>query len=55
MREDPLRRFALGITIEDTNLRIWHHSRSLLSVSTPIDSTTVCHLVVLRGSFLIAI
>ncbi|KAG6370313.1 hypothetical protein JVT61DRAFT_12266 [Boletus reticuloceps] len=39
MREDPLRRFALGITIEDTELRIWHIDRALLTVSTSIDFT----------------
>ena len=55
MREDLLRRFGLGITIEDTNMRIWCHDRALLSVSAPVDFTTVWRLVALRGSFLIAI
>ncbi|KAF8548264.1 hypothetical protein OG21DRAFT_1393063, partial [Imleria badia] len=38
--------FALGITIEDMNLRVWHHSRSLLSVSDPIDFATEINLVI---------
>ncbi|KAG1829944.1 hypothetical protein EV424DRAFT_1535346 [Suillus variegatus] len=37
MREDPCRRFAFGITIEDTQLRLWLGNRGLLTVTEPID------------------
>ncbi|KAG1741246.1 hypothetical protein EDB19DRAFT_1907946 [Suillus lakei] len=37
MREDPLRRFAFGITIEDTQLRLWLSNRALLAVTEPIN------------------
>ncbi|KAF8547634.1 hypothetical protein OG21DRAFT_1391612, partial [Imleria badia] len=39
MCEDPLCRFTMGITIKNTDMRIWHHSHALLSVleATEID------------------
>ncbi|KAG2041366.1 hypothetical protein BDR03DRAFT_914065 [Suillus americanus] len=37
MREDPRRRFAFGITIEDTQLRLWLSNRAFLAVTEPID------------------
>ncbi|KAF9225611.1 hypothetical protein BS17DRAFT_553782 [Gyrodon lividus] len=37
MREDPLRRFTFGITIEDTHLRLWLSNRACLAVAQPID------------------
>jgi hypothetical protein len=37
MREDPLRRFAFGITIEDTQLRLWLSNRAFLVVTEPIN------------------
>ncbi|KAG1727324.1 hypothetical protein EDB19DRAFT_1857653 [Suillus lakei] len=37
MREDPLRRFAFGITIEDTQLKLWLSNRALLAVTEPIN------------------
>ncbi|KAG1809747.1 uncharacterized protein HD556DRAFT_1280479, partial [Suillus plorans] len=37
MREDPCRRFAFGITIEDTQLRLWLSNRGFLAVTEPID------------------
>ncbi|EGO05191.1 hypothetical protein SERLA73DRAFT_26586, partial [Serpula lacrymans var. lacrymans S7.3] len=37
MREDPCRRFAYGITIENTNLRLWLSNRAFLAVTEPID------------------
>ncbi|KAF9516716.1 hypothetical protein BS47DRAFT_627052 [Hydnum rufescens UP504] len=37
MRSDPLRRFAHGITIEDTTLRLWISHRAYLVASTPIN------------------
>ncbi|KAF8547849.1 hypothetical protein OG21DRAFT_1607222 [Imleria badia] len=40
MREDPLRRFALGITIENTSLRLWCSSRAFLAASDPVDFLT---------------
>ncbi|KAF8845353.1 hypothetical protein BDN67DRAFT_941205 [Paxillus ammoniavirescens] len=36
MREDPCRRFAFGITIENTRLRLWLSNRALLVVTEPI-------------------
>ena len=42
MRSDPLRRFAHGITIEDTMLRFWISHRSYLVASTPVDINSVC-------------
>ncbi|KAG2132351.1 hypothetical protein DEU56DRAFT_739542 [Suillus clintonianus] len=37
MREDLLRRFAFGITIEDTKLRLWLSNRAFLAVTEPIN------------------
>ncbi|KAG1719065.1 hypothetical protein EDB19DRAFT_2030564 [Suillus lakei] len=37
MREDLLRRFAFGITMEDTQLRLWLSNRAFLAVTEPID------------------
>ncbi|EGO28869.1 hypothetical protein SERLADRAFT_459725, partial [Serpula lacrymans var. lacrymans S7.9] len=37
MREDPCRHFAYGITIENTNLRLWLSNRAFLVVTEPID------------------
>ncbi|KAG2033794.1 hypothetical protein BDR03DRAFT_1071055 [Suillus americanus] len=37
MREDPLCQFAFGITIEDTQLRLWLSNRALLVVTEPIN------------------
>ncbi|KAG1860104.1 hypothetical protein F4604DRAFT_1930438 [Suillus subluteus] len=37
MCKDPLRRFAFGITIEDTQLRLWLSNRMLLAVTEPIN------------------
>ncbi|KAG0704652.1 hypothetical protein DFH29DRAFT_848599 [Suillus ampliporus] len=37
MRSDLLRRFAFGITIEDTQLRLWLSNRAFLAVTEPIN------------------
>ncbi|KAG1802515.1 uncharacterized protein BJ212DRAFT_997875 [Suillus subaureus] len=37
MREDPCRRFTFGITIEDTQLRLWLSNRAFLAVTEPIN------------------
>ncbi|KAG1849352.1 hypothetical protein C8R48DRAFT_614278 [Suillus tomentosus] len=37
MREDPCRWFAFGITIEDTQLRLWLGNRGFLAVTEPIN------------------
>ncbi|KAG2336967.1 hypothetical protein BDR05DRAFT_1011205 [Suillus weaverae] len=37
MREDLLRRFAFGITVEDTQLRLWLSNRAFLAVTEPIN------------------
>ncbi|KAG1768275.1 hypothetical protein EV702DRAFT_1282403 [Suillus placidus] len=37
MREDLLRRFAFGITIEDMQLRLWLSNRAFLAVTEPIN------------------
>ena len=50
MREDPLRRFTFGITVEDTDMRVWYHSRALLTISEPINFTTVRDRAALCGS-----
>lgn len=41
MRNDPARRFTLGLTIEDTQTRVWFTSRSGVMVSEPFDFFTV--------------
>ena len=48
MREDPLRRFALGISIEDVDMRIWCSNRAFLAILMPIDFTAVWHLMAPR-------
>ncbi|KAF8135547.1 hypothetical protein EV363DRAFT_1294404 [Boletus edulis] len=41
MRKDPFRWFAFGITVEDdTDMRIWYHSHTLLTASEPINFMT---------------
>ncbi|EKM53991.1 uncharacterized protein PHACADRAFT_196429 [Phanerochaete carnosa HHB-10118-sp] len=40
MREDPTRRFAIGFTIENTNMRLWFASRSDVLVSLPVNFIT---------------
>ncbi|KAG9308919.1 hypothetical protein JVU11DRAFT_11379 [Chiua virens] len=37
MREDPLRRFVFGITVEDMNMRLWLSNRAYLAVSEAVD------------------
>ncbi|KAG1771899.1 hypothetical protein EV702DRAFT_1033892 [Suillus placidus] len=37
MREDPCRRFAFGLTIEDTQLRLWLSNRAFVAVTKPIN------------------
>lgn len=37
MREDPCRRFAFGITIEASHLRLWLSNRAFLAVTEPTD------------------
>jgi hypothetical protein len=37
MREDLRRRFSFGITMEDTQLRLWLSSRAFLAVTEPIN------------------
>ncbi|KAF9064560.1 hypothetical protein BDP27DRAFT_1333427 [Rhodocollybia butyracea] len=37
MRNDARRRFAFGLTIEDTTVRLWHHDRDTLVCSTQFD------------------
>jgi hypothetical protein len=41
MCEDPLCRFTMGITIKNTDMRIWHHSHALLSVLEATVSTSL--------------
>ena len=41
MSRDPSRRFAFGITVEDTNMRIWFCSRGSPIVSKAFDFTSV--------------
>ena len=37
MRNDPSRRFAFGITIENTEMRVWFCCRSVVLVSEVFD------------------
>ena len=37
LSNDPRRRFAFGVTIEDTQSRCWYFSRSFIVVSTPFN------------------
>ena len=41
MREDPTRRFVVGYTIENTNMRLWFGSRTDALVTEPFDFTRV--------------
>ena len=34
MRTDPLRQFTFGITVEDTQMRLWFFARFLMSMVT---------------------
>ncbi|KAJ6511306.1 hypothetical protein C8R47DRAFT_729886 [Mycena vitilis] len=40
LRDDPRRRFAYGVTLDDTQMRIWFFSRSEELVSCPFDCMT---------------
>ncbi|KAI0916700.1 hypothetical protein AcV5_003114 [Taiwanofungus camphoratus] len=40
MREDPRRRFTFGLTIEDTNTRLWFCSRAEIMVTQPFNFMT---------------
>ena len=37
LSKDPRRRFTFGVTIEDTESRLWYFSRSFIVVSTPFN------------------
>lgn len=37
MRNDPTRRFTYGMTIENTDLRMWLCHRAAVIVSEPVD------------------
>ena len=41
MREDARRRFVIGFSIDDTEMRIWYFSRSDAYVSAPFNFLTV--------------
>ena len=41
MREDPSRRFVVGFTIENTDMRLWFGSRTDALVTDPFDFTRV--------------
>ena len=42
---DPLRRYTLGITIENTTLRFWYCDRATFLASDAIDFNEVRHFV----------
>jgi hypothetical protein len=48
MRNDPCRRFAFGITIENTTMRIWFCCRSVVLVSKAFDffNVSAFHFVI---------
>ncbi|KZV73996.1 hypothetical protein PENSPDRAFT_602068 [Peniophora sp. CONT] len=37
MRNDARRRFIFGLTMENRSVRLWHHNRSTVAVSTALD------------------
>jgi hypothetical protein len=37
LRNDPCRRFAFGITIEDDQLRLWLFARSGIMITMPVN------------------
>lgn len=41
MREDPRRRFTFGMTIEDSEMRLWYVSRTDVTVTQAFDFLTV--------------
>lgn len=41
MTYDPCRRFTFGLTIENTDVRLWFCSRSMLAVSGKFDLNDV--------------
>lgn len=43
MRSDPCRRSTLGVTIENTQMRLWFSCRSVLVVSKPFNFITVSY------------
>ena len=47
MREDPTRRFVVGYTIENTNMRLWFGSRTDALVTEPFNFTRVSVLEIL--------
>ena len=55
MQIDPCRRFVLGATIEDTSMRLWFCSRSMIIASEQFDINHVCtinsshpHILIIR-------
>ena len=38
---DPCRRFTLGATIDNTSMRLWLYTRSMIVVSEPFNFKTV--------------
>jgi hypothetical protein len=52
MREDPCRRFVFGISIEDTQTRVWHANRAGVFINIiiePFDYVEVCMFYVYRN------
>ncbi|KAI0057356.1 hypothetical protein BV25DRAFT_1920204 [Artomyces pyxidatus] len=47
LRDDPCRRFVLGISIENTDTRLWYVNRSVLAVSQPFNFVTD-HAILIR-------
>ena len=41
LRTDFRRRFAYGITIEDTEVRLWHYNRAVIVISDAFDLNKV--------------
>ncbi|KAL1760729.1 hypothetical protein FB107DRAFT_269775 [Schizophyllum commune] len=46
MRTDPRRRFTLGMTFYDTNVRLWHYNREALVVSDAFDFNQDCNVLI---------
>jgi hypothetical protein len=42
MRNDPRRRFAFGLTIENTSARLWYNDRCGVVASESFDLNQVC-------------
>lgn len=50
MWDSPCRRFMYGLTIEDDQAKIWHFSRSAVTVTDPLKYLSVRHCRLSRST-----